>query len=281
MFVTMSIHFYVDPRTNSSDPDVRMAYGLHVTSPWGGSVFINFPEHLEYMPGTQGIARHHDERLNVWQVEDGGARALYDVESLSLPGVWFRAEARAAGQRAEFDFSIHNKTQQTLGSIRAMFCHDYGSMPGFPARDSDNFEQTFVSVDDDLRAVADLPVRNRDARARMAQVRGCPDVHNWWAEEMGGLIEAPLDLALTAVRGQDGRHMALTWSPGKCLLTNRAIPCIHADPAFGDLPPGAEGHAHGTLVFGTGSMEELAAELRASVHLPRQQTDPPQARRQP
>ncbi len=55
----MSVRFYVDPATNSADPDVRMAYGLHVVAPWGGTVLINFPEHLEYMPGTKGIARHH------------------------------------------------------------------------------------------------------------------------------------------------------------------------------------------------------------------------------
>jgi|TARA_B110000495_G_C22817792_1_gene477373 hypothetical protein len=41
----------------------------------GGTVFINFPEHLEYMPGTRGIARHHDPRDNVWQIEDNGERA--------------------------------------------------------------------------------------------------------------------------------------------------------------------------------------------------------------
>ena len=46
----MPIHFYVDPATNYSDPDARMAYGLHVVSHWGGTVFINLPEHLEYMP---------------------------------------------------------------------------------------------------------------------------------------------------------------------------------------------------------------------------------------
>ena len=88
----MPIHFYADPATNSSDPDVRMAYRLHVVSPWGGTVFINLPEHLESMPGTRGIARHHDERDIVWQIEGGGESAHYEAESLSEPGVFFRAE---------------------------------------------------------------------------------------------------------------------------------------------------------------------------------------------
>ncbi|MFT5086800.1 MAG: hypothetical protein ACI8PG_001150 [Planctomycetota bacterium] len=45
----MSIQFYVDPATDSNE--------------------------LEYMPGTRGIARHHDPRDNVWQIEDNGERA--------------------------------------------------------------------------------------------------------------------------------------------------------------------------------------------------------------
>lgn len=229
----MPIHFYVDPATNSSDPDVRMAYGLHVVSPWGGTVFINLPEHLEYMPGTRGIARHHDERDIVWQIEGGGESAHYEAESLSEPGVFFRAEARAEGARVHFLFSIRNETRSRLASIRAMFCHDYGEMTGFPAAQSDNFERAYVTTAGSLTSVADLPVRNRGARARMAQARGCPDHHNWWAEKMGGLIATSLDFAFTAVREEDGRYIALSWNPGKGLLTNRAIPCIHADPYFG------------------------------------------------
>jgi len=45
--MTTQIRFAVDPRTNSDDPEQRMAYGLTVVPPWsdGGSLFINFPEH--------------------------------------------------------------------------------------------------------------------------------------------------------------------------------------------------------------------------------------------
>ena len=64
------VRFFVDPATNSSDPDRHRAYGLNIVPPWpdGGSLFVNLPEHLEYMPGTKGIARHHDPRPNVWRV---------------------------------------------------------------------------------------------------------------------------------------------------------------------------------------------------------------------
>src|SRR5258706_1152052 len=80
-FDAEGIHFFVDPGTNSDDPEKRMAYGLNVTPPWtdGGSFFINLPEHLWYMPGTKGIARHHDNRKNAWKVSSDGKEASYRV----------------------------------------------------------------------------------------------------------------------------------------------------------------------------------------------------------
>src|SRR3954464_1328577 len=89
------ITFIVDPTTNSDDPEKRKAYGLTVTPPWadGGSVFINLPEHLWYMPETKGIARHHDNRNNVWKVSADGKEAGYNIESLTVPGVFLNVKA--------------------------------------------------------------------------------------------------------------------------------------------------------------------------------------------
>ena len=50
----------------------HFAYGLRVQSPWDGAgeVVINFPEHLEYMPGTRGILRYSDkDPKGYWKVE--------------------------------------------------------------------------------------------------------------------------------------------------------------------------------------------------------------------
>jgi hypothetical protein len=85
------VKFFVDPSTNSDDPDIRMAYGYNITRPWpdGGSIFVNLPEHLEYMPETKGIARHHDDWRNVWQISADSTEAHYEVESLTEHGVFF------------------------------------------------------------------------------------------------------------------------------------------------------------------------------------------------
>jgi hypothetical protein len=258
------IRFFVDPGTNSNDPEQRRAYGLSVSPPWpdGGWLFINLPEHLEYMPGTRGIARHHDPRQNVWQVSSNGAKAMYAAESLTEPGVFFSVTADAEGDRARFEMCITNRSTETLKSIRPLLCFQYHHLRGFPLANSDNFAHTFVVIGGKPVAVADLPVKRPQAHARMAQVKDCADRHNWWAEEMGGFIEQPLDLAstmLTAV--DDDRKVVVTWRPGKSLLANAAIPCFHADPCLGDLLPGEARAVHGELMFTRAPLAEVIAQV--------------------
>jgi hypothetical protein len=80
---------------------------------------------------------------------------------------------------------------------------------------------------------------------------------------MGGFIEQPLDLALTVLTAvNDDRKVVLTWSPGKNLLANSAIPCIHADPCCGDLLPGEARAVHGELIFTRAPLAHLGAQVR-------------------
>jgi hypothetical protein len=213
------------------------------------------------MPGTRGIARHHDNRKNVWQVSSDGAEASYAVESLAERGVFFAVKARADGDRARFEMSITNRSTKTLQSIRPMLCFQYHHLQGFPAANADNFAHTFVVIGGKPVAIADLPVKRPKAYARMAQVKDCADRHNWWAEEMSGFIEQPLDLALTVLTAAgDDRKVALFWRPGKNLLTNLAIPCLHADPCFGDLQPGEARTVQGELIFTRAPLSEVISQ---------------------
>jgi hypothetical protein len=259
-----SIRLLVDPATNSDDPERRRAYGLNVIPPWpdGGWLFINLPEHLEYMPGTRGIARHHDKRPNVWRVSKDGSEASYDVQSPTEPGVFFGVKAWAEGNKVRFEMHITNRSAKTLRSIRPLLCFQYHHLHGFPAANSGNFAHTYVVIGGKPVAVADLEVKRPEAYARMAQVSDCGDRHNWWAEEMGGFIEQPLDLALTALTAvNDARKVVVTWRPGKNLLANAAIPCIHADPCFGDLHPGEARTVHGDLIFTEAPLAQVLAQV--------------------
>jgi hypothetical protein len=255
---------YVDPATNAEDPEIRMAYGLNIVPPWpdGGSVFVNLPEHLEYMPGTRGIARHHDKRTNVWKANADSTEAGYDVESLTEPGVFFSVIAKTMDSTVNFEVTIRNRSKQTLHSLRPLFCFQYHHLKGFPMRLSDNFKHTFTIAGGKCVAVSDVTVRNPKAIARMAQVRDCVDEHNWWAEEMGGFMEQRIDRALTILTASQGeRKILLRWTPGKNFLSNTFIPCIHADPCLGDLAPGEASSVKGELIFTTASWESLRQEF--------------------
>jgi len=261
---TGSVKFFVDPATNSDDPEIRMAYGLNIVPPWpdGGSIFVNLPEHLEYMPDTKGIARHHDKRKNVWQINADSSEANYEVESVTEPGVFFSVKAQATDKRAIFEMTITNHSKKILNSIRPMFCYQYNLLNGFPAKFSDNFAHTFIVIDGKPVSVAGLTVKNPLAVARMAQVGSCKDEHNWWAEEMGGFIEKRMDAAYTILTAaQDDRKVVLHWFPGKNLLTNSAIPCIHADPCVGDLVPGESRTVQGELIFTNVLLEQVIKDF--------------------
>jgi len=261
---TGRVKFFVDPATNSDDPEIRMAYGLNIVPPWpdGGSIFVNLPEHLEYMPGTKGIARHHDKRANVWQTSPDSSKAHYAVESITEPGVFFSVKAQAINGRVAFEMTISNHSEKMLNSIRPMFCFQYNLLKGFPVKFSDNFAHTFVIINGKPVEVASLAVKNANAVARMAQVSSCVDKHNWWAEQMGGFIEQPIDAAYTILTAaHDARKVILHWFPGKNLLSNSAIPCIHADPCVGDLAPGDSRTVHGELIFTREPLDEVIKEF--------------------
>lgn len=264
LFSTDGIHFFVDPSTNSDDPEKRMAYGLNVTPPWpdGGSIFINLPEHLWYMPDTKGIARHHDMRKNVWQISKDGTTASYNVESVLEPGVRLSVNARARKDRVHFEMTITNNSTVFLKSIGALFCFQYKHLKGFPPALTDNFAHTFIDMDGKSVALKDIIVKNMDAKARMAQVKDCKDESNWWAEKMGGMIDQRIDMALTALTSStDDRKVIVSWTPGKSILSNFFIPCIHGDPCIGDLAQGESRTVKGVLIFTHDSIESVINEL--------------------
>jgi len=260
----VAVKFYVDPATNSDDPEIRMAYGLNIVPPWsdGGSIFVNLPEHLEYMPGTKGIARHHDKRANVWKVSADSTEANYAVESLTEPGVFFSVKATTADQRATFEMTIINRSKKILNSIRPMFCFQYNLLKGFPEKNTDNFAHTFIIMKGNPVSVAGTGVKNPDAIARMTQVSSCTDEHNWWAEKMGGFIEQRIDAAYTILTSaHDDRKVVLHWTRGKNFLSNAAIPCIHADPCVGDLAPAESRTVYGELIFTRAALKQIMKEF--------------------
>jgi len=69
-----------------------------------------------------------------------------------------------------------------------------------------------------------------------------------------------LDPPFAAARDESGRRWIITaWNPLDRAWQNPPVPCLHADPALPDCPPGESRHARGWLWFYEG--EALAPEL--------------------
>ena len=235
-------------------------YGLKVVPPWedGGHLRINFPEHLESMPGTRGILRYSDAKrfgdkaTGRWVVSADGMTATLNAPSAEQPGVFVEGHAKVVSRnRIDFSMRITNKTERkTLGAIRPLYCFQYQPLKGFPGWQQ-NFKHTFWLQNGKLIALADIKTEKPDARVKGGGVKGCPDQSkSTFVMRRGGWIDGGLDRAISVVTSLDGkRAMVFAWTPGKCLLSNSVIPCLHADPYYGDIKPGESKIAHGVLIL--------------------------------
>jgi hypothetical protein len=82
------IFFSRDTSWVSDDREKRFTYGLNINSPWdkGGTLFMHFPEHLEYNPVGNKILRHYDSIPTPWIISPDGLQA-----SRGLPMPTFHA----------------------------------------------------------------------------------------------------------------------------------------------------------------------------------------------
>ena len=267
------IYLFVDPeRRSDEDREQHNEYGLSVAAPWkdGGKLFLNFPEHLEYNPQGMSILRHWDRNPALWNISPDGRQASYRVESPHETGVVVEAFARVANPEETPEGTkgvylavrITNNGERTLPTVRALLCFQYRGLTGFPQW-IDNFKHSFLVFDGELKAIADLPTEKPDTKFKGCVVKGCPQ-RDTRAERQGGLIEQDMDLALSVVESLDGTRKAVFWwTPGKSMITNASIPCIHADPYFGTLEPGQSAFAEGLALFTEGDLQPIVEELKA------------------
>ncbi len=253
--------------------DPRHCYGLAIESPWeeGGEILINLPEHLEYMPETQGILRHHDTNPNGrWTISEDERGAQLDVESPTVPGVTVKGAGLIVTEtRVEITMAITNGAQFTLEAIRPLYCLQYRGLKGFPQKG--DMSCNYVLRDGAPTPLAEIVTEEPTTLRKGATVRGCDQIDTDFARNHGGLIEDGVDRALVGVESVDGsRSFTFGWTPGKSMLSNVNIPCIHGDPYYGDIAPGETKSAKCVLIFVDGpvgpAFEALAAE---GVGLPR------------
>jgi hypothetical protein len=265
------IHFYIDPDKMSEAPAEKLTYGLFITSPWenGGDLYLNFPEHLEYNPVGNTILRHYDSIPNPWIISPDGKQASYRVQSLALSDVYVESFARVMhdgdfpfdAQGVHVAMRIINHGSKTLPVIRPLICNQFSDLTGFPQRHH-GFQHNHIVIEDQIKALADLPTENLETTFKGCVVEGCPQ-RDTRAEKNGGLIEQDMDAALSVVSSLDQqRKVIFWWNPGKSMIANSFIPCIHADPYFGTLKPDEEVYAEGLILFTEENIEPIVKYLK-------------------
>lgn len=271
-FSTKNCKLNAEPRWISGDKLEQINYCLNIESPWenGGEVSLHFPEHLEYNPVGNGILRNSDNPQVQWIITPDRKQASYRVESPVLKSVFVETSARVEPIKelpgnttsVKFTMKITNNGSERLPVIRTLLCMPYGGLKGFPRGGVESFKNNFILIDGELTALSDLSTVKKNTTFKGCVVKGCPQ-HDTRAEKDGGLIEKEMDLALSIVTSLDHkRKVIIWWTPGKSMIANVNIPCIHADPYFGTLNPGQEASAEGLIIFTESDVEPIITYLK-------------------
>ncbi|MBI3849717.1 MAG: hypothetical protein HY298_05420 [Verrucomicrobia bacterium] len=70
---------------------------------------------------------------------------------------------------------------------------------------------------------------------------------------------------MATVSNESKRLVAFTWlKDGFSLVCNPRHPCMHSDPKFPDLVPGAKASIHGEIIFFEGTLDDFSAFLKKS-----------------
>jgi len=248
-----------------------LTYGLTILPPWkdAGYLHVNLPEHLEYDDqdptndyAGYGILRHSDKTAPPWHISPDGRTAYYRVESPHLPGVIVEVRLTGQAHQAVIWMKVTNNSRKTLPRIKPLLCFQYRWLRGFPGDLDENFNYSYVMVEGKAVRLADLSTERPAAQAVVAYVKGCSQ-HDCdkFARSRGGLAAEQVDAAVAAVTSKDGRRkVILGFAPGKSILSNALIPCLHADPLLGDLAPGESVEVSGVVIFTEGDLKPLMQE---------------------
>jgi len=223
-----------------------------IRSPWREKdvLYLDFPEAiftdrgLIYLSHVNPIfpVLFPDLPRVEWAVIPGGIqfeRALPD-------GVTFGGSVQALDERSVgLSLFIENNSEDPLGDIKLQTCLYLKQTADFGEKTMDN---KIVHVP----GQGWLPFPEAEKASPNGKYR------------LGWRMGRPIaDKPVVVCRGKNGRNVAMTWGDATySLIGNPDHPCMHADPAFDDLPPGARAGIEGKIVFFEGDIDQVEQLLK-------------------
>jgi hypothetical protein len=239
-------------------PHYRFEHIAWVSPAWPSQdyVWIDLPEAIFTRQGLLYLS-HVNPRVQpvlfpglarvAWEKVPGGI-----AYKRTLPnGVSFGAKVTVGEKAADLELSVHNGSGDPLNDIKLQTCFFLRAIAEFGAYTADN---KFVHL-------PDLGWLAYPEACKLREERGLYRL-GW----RGGPKQADLPVMIT--RSAEGnRLIACTWGRHTySLVCNPRHPCMHADPALPDLPPGRSATIRGRLIFFDGSPQEFAETWSRGVY---------------
>lgn len=223
-----------------------------VSPPWPSQdyVWLDFPEAIFTNQGLiylshinpQVTSCYHDLPRVPWTVESG----RMTFQRLLPNGVRFGGRIALANHAAvALHLWIENGSSAPLRNIQLQTCVFLRACREFADFTMDN-----KYIHTPQQGWLSLPAAHA----------GAPEAGAYGLGWRGGprIADRPIIVTLS---NPPGRLLAITWYDSTLSLTgNAGHPCMHADPFFPDLDPGASASIDGSLAFFVGRIEDLTMD---------------------
>ena len=217
----------------------------------GQSLILRIPEYVTRLEDGKGICPGEVS----WEVVQPDRHLRYrwaaSAEQKAVVGVDFWGEARSGSDEVAFEVTMHNTNPEPNSTGVSLFCLQTGSNYAFQDYEG---ERTFLWCHDRWRTVCDL-IEGRWKTHRMCGFSVHPDSTDSRTVRAGLMVKES---------SGDNRAVGIALDIAKSLSCNHQLwpSCIHANPTWDALAPGAQQTARGKVYYLAGSKDEILTRYR-------------------
>jgi len=257
------------------EPGSTGTLGFVLETDWlEGTVVLRCPETLSSSMGLHFIDHRRDDMPPLspvsepvqWRADQG--RGVLTYRLTTPEGVSFEGTAEAGLDGAWITLRVHNGTGGTLGHVSCQMCLDLSNAGGFGQKES--LADIFTWVDGE-RFLLDSATPTASEKGRtpwlLMPTKGLRPVYtgpmdyedSWW------VADQTADEPLLARSSSGGAGIAgIAWhDPAAMLMSNTAIPCLHAGPSTPlELAPGESRVWRGKVYLNHYTPDQLKRQFR-------------------